>query len=77
MGIAHRHALDSGVGVGVEHVALRVGVQQRLRVVLAVQVDEQAADFAEHADRHGRAVYPGARLPLAQHFALEDESSLL
>ena len=76
MRVAHRHPLDVGVGIRIEHIALRVGTEQRLRLVLAMQVHEQRADLGEHADGGRRAVHPGARLPFAQHFALQDESSV-
>ena len=62
MRVPHGDALDVGVRVGVQHIALRVWAEQRLRLMLAMQVHEQAADLAEHADRYRRAVDPGARL---------------
>ena len=73
--VAHGHALDVRIRVGVEHVALRIGTQQRLRLMLAVQVHEQRPDLGENADRRGRAVHPRPRLALAQDFALQDEPS--
>ena len=75
--IAHRHTLDVGIGIRVQHVALRVGTQQRLGLVLAVQINEQTADLAQHTDRHRRPVHPRARLALTQHFALQDQPALL
>ena len=48
--VAHGHALDVRIGVGIEHVALCVGTEQRLRLVLAMQVHEQRADLRQHAD---------------------------
>ena len=50
MRVADRHALDVRVGVRIEHVALRVGTEQRLRLVLAMQVHEERADLGQHAD---------------------------
>jgi len=77
MGVAHGYALDVGVAVRIEHVALRVGTKQGLRLMLAMQVHEQRADLGEHPDGSRRAVHPGARLPFSQHFALQDETALL
>ena len=77
VGIAHRHALHIGVGVRVEDIALRVGTQERLGLVLAVEIDQQRADFCQHADGGGRAIHPGARLPFPQHLALQHQPPLL
>ena len=51
--IPHRHALDVGVRVRIEHIALRVGAEQGLRLVLTMQVHQQRADFGEHPDGGG------------------------
>ena len=45
--------------------------------MLAVQIHQQRAELGEHADRGRGAVHPGARLSLAQDFALQDEATVL
>ena len=74
--VADGDAFDIGIRVGVQHVALRLGTEQRLCLVLAMQVHEQAADLAEHTDRYRRAVDPRTGLAFTQHFALQDQTSL-
>jgi len=44
--IAHRGPLHGRIGVGIEHVALRVGSQQGLGFVLTVQVHEERTELA-------------------------------
>src|SRR5207302_7652383 len=58
---------------GVEDVALRVRPEQRLRLVLAVQVHEQRPQLGEHAHGGGAAVHPGAGSALPRDFPLEDQ----
>ena len=40
MRVAHGDPLDVGIGIRVQHVALRVGPKQGLRLVLTVEIDE-------------------------------------
>ena len=61
MRLSHRRRLLRRAGERVEDATLRVGVEQRLRFVLPVQIDELPADLGEHAGVHRRAVDPGAR----------------
>ena len=72
---ASRSALR--VREGVEDVALRVGVEQRLGLVLAVEVHQERAELAE--DRRGgrAAVDPGARAALGRDLAAHDDARVL
>jgi hypothetical protein len=64
-GLAHPLGVRIRAAERVEDAPLRLGVEERLGLVLAVEVDEQPADLGEHARRHGRAVGPRARRPPA------------
>ena len=59
--------------VGVEQLPLRGGAQQRLELVLAVDLGEEAADLAQHLHRHLLAVEVRARLALARDHAAHHE----
>jgi hypothetical protein len=76
-GVAHPVGLRVRAAERVEDPALRVGVEQRLRLVLAVQVDEQAPDLGEHARGHRRAVRPRPRAPPGGDLALEHHRVLV
>ena len=64
--LAPRAACSVGAGERVENPPLRVGIEQRLRFVLAVQIDEQPTDFGEQPGVDRRAVDPRARRALAR-----------
>jgi len=75
--VPHRHALDGGIGVGVQDVALRVRSEQGLRLVLAVQVYEQGAQLGEHAHGGRAAVHPGPRAPFPGDLAFEHQAAVV
>src|SRR5262245_54570389 len=56
----------------VENSPLSVAVQQRLRFVLAVEIDELASNLGEHAGIHRRTVDPRSRAPRS-HLAFEND----
>jgi hypothetical protein len=58
-------------GEGVEDRALRVGVEQRLRLVLPVKIDEVPPDLGEHAGTHRGAVDPRAGATGRGHLTLQ------
>ena len=70
-------ALGEGAGERVEDVALGVRVQQGLGLVLAVQVDKQAAQAGQGADGGRAAVHPGAGTPVHADLAPEHEAVVL
>src|SRR5687767_4711996 len=57
----HLHRLLRRAPEGVENRALGVAIEQRLRLVLPVQVHQKAPDLREHAGRHRGAVDPRPR----------------
>src|SRR2546422_11468199 len=75
--VAHGRPLQPRLGVGVEDVALRLGPEQRLRLVLPVEIHQQGAELGQNADRGRAAVHPDARPPLPRDFALEDDAPIL
>src|SRR5207247_4337769 len=75
--IPHRRTLHGRVAVGVEDVALRVWSEQRLRLVLAVEIHQQRAQLGEHAHRGWAAVHPGPRTAFRADLALQDEAPVL
>ncbi|PYO81937.1 MAG: hypothetical protein DMD65_10530 [Gemmatimonadetes bacterium] len=75
--VAHGRPLQPRFGVGVEDVALRLGPEQRLRLVLPVEIHQQGAELGQNADGGGAAVHPDARSPLPRDFALEDDAPIL
>src|SRR5207253_9520353 len=48
---SHRGPLHGSRGVEVEDVALRVGLEQRLRLMLPVQIDQQPAELGQDETR--------------------------
>src|SRR5207237_7979889 len=62
-----------GATESVEDATLRFAVQQGLRVVLAVKVDELPPDLGQHGGRHGSSIYPGAPAAARGDLALENE----
>jgi len=62
-GVAHGRALDVGSGERIEHVALGVGPQQRLGLMLAVEIDQQRAQLRQHAHRGRTAVHQARERP--------------
>jgi hypothetical protein len=57
----------------IKNPALRFAIDQRLRVVLAVQVDELTPDLGQYRRGHGGTIYPGASTAVRPDLALEDE----
>jgi len=64
-------------GVRVEDGALLVAAQQRLVLVLAVQIHQQPPQLAQQGGGGGGAVHPGAAAPLGGHLALEHEHAVI
>ncbi len=56
---------------------MRFTLEQRLRLVLTVQIDEEAADLGEDRGAHGAPIDPGARATGGGDLALEDDERLL
>ena len=77
MRVADGAALQLRPAIGIQDVALHVRPQQRLRLVLPVQVDKQRAQLSQDPDGRGAAVYPGTGPPFRNDFALQDEHPLL
>src|SRR5437588_11690085 len=75
--VARRGALDGGRGVEVENVALCVRLEQRLRLVLPVQVDQQRAELREGAHRARAAVHPGAGSPFPADLPFQYQSTVV
>ena len=75
--LVHRRAGPLGAGERVEDVALGVGPEQGLGLVLAVQVDECGAELGQRGQGGGAPVDPGARPPLRAHLAADDHPLLL
>ena len=67
--------LTSGLepAVAVEQLALRGGARQGLELVLAVDIDEDVAGFAQQLHRHRLAVEVGARAAIAADDAAHGE----
>jgi len=76
MCVTYRHPLDVGIGVGIEHVTLRVGTEQRLGLMLPCRSTSNAPISASTPIVVGDPFTPSARLPFPQHFALQDQPSL-
>ena len=62
---------------GVEHVALCVFVQQRLRLVLSMQVDHESPHGRQSAGGHRNVVGPGPALSACGHFPSQEEEPVL
>ncbi len=75
--LRHRRALGLRVGECVEDVALGVGVEQRLGLVLAVEIHQQRAELAEHRGGGRAAVHPRPRAALGRDLAPHDQPSVL
>jgi len=75
--VAHRGPLDGGRGVQVENVALCVRLEQRLRLVLPVQVDQQRAELCQDTHRGGAAIDPGAGSPFPADLPFEHQASVV
>ena len=73
----HRSLLELRAAIGIQQVALHLGAEQRLRLVLAVQVHQQSAELGQHSHRRGAAVHPGAGSSLRGDLTLEDEGAVL
>ena len=71
--ITHGHALDFRVGVGVEDITLGIGMEQRLRLVLTVQIHQEGTNLCQHADRCWRSIHPRARFALPQYLTLQHQ----
>jgi len=72
--IPYGDARDVRIAVGVKDVALRVRLEQRLCLVLSVQVDKQRAELREYAHGGGAAVDPGAGPPLPRDLTLQHQA---
>jgi hypothetical protein len=63
----HRRRRLGRAGEGIEDATLRFGIEQRLRLVLAVQVDELPTDLGEETRVDSRAVDPRPCAPGGHH----------
>ena len=70
-------ACRQGIGVGVEDVTLGVCMEQRLRLVLPMEVYQHGAEAGKHAHSSGAAVDPCARSAFGRNFAPDDDAALL
>ncbi len=61
----------------VEDISLRLGVEQRLGLVLAVQIHQEGAQPCEGPDRRGAAVDPGAGAPVGTDLAADHQAVVL
>ena len=77
MRLGDRLALGRGEGVGVEDVALGVGLEERDGLVLAVEVHQHFAEGSEDAHGGRAAVDPGAGASLGADLAPDDDPLLV
>ena len=77
MRLGHRGAVRLGVGEGIEDLALRFGVQQRLGLVLSVEVDQKCAELREHGGGGGASVHPGAGAALGGNLPPHHDAAVL
>ncbi len=61
------------VAIVVEQGAVGAGVEQADRVVLAVHLEQQAAQLLQHAHAHGLVVDEGARAAVGGHLAAQHQ----
>ena len=64
-------------GESVQHIALGVGGEEKLLVVLPVNIAQVRRQFLEQRDRHGTAAEEGARLSSGQNLALHQQLAVL
>ena len=76
-GLAYRDPFRLVVAEVVEQLALHVGAQQQLVLVLAVNVQQLLAELAQQRDRHRAAVDGGAAASLGGDRAPQDALGLL
>ncbi len=77
VGGAHQPDLGFELAEFIEQFALRVAAHQRLEFVLAVDVEQQFADAAQHRHRHALAVDPGAAPPIAADDPAQQQLALV
>ena len=58
---------------GIEQAAVGGGIDQRALVVLAVDLDQRAAEFLQHLHAHRLIVDEGARAPVGELHAAQDQ----
>ena len=76
---AEHRAPEDGRAVGrepVEHRQLRRGIEQKLLIVLAVDVTQQARKVFQQADRHRPAVNKRAALAVGENLALDQQLAI-
>jgi len=73
VGVPHRDPLHARIAMGVQDVPLGVGPQQRLRLVLTVEVHQERAEPREHAHGRGAPVDPDPGAAFPRDLPLEDE----
>ena len=66
-----------GSGEGVQNLELRIGREEPLLVVLAVDIAEVLRQLAEQGGGHGTAACEGARLAASQDFAFDQQFAVL
>ncbi len=75
--LRHRAHVGLRLAERVEEGPLGLGAEQRLGLVLAVEVHEEGAELGEHAGGGGASVDPGPRAAFGRHLAPDDEAALV
>ena len=73
VGVPHRDPLHARITMGVQDVPLGVGPQQRLRLVLTVEVHQERAEPREHTHGRGAPVDPGPGAALPRDLAFQHD----
>ena len=66
-----------GVGKGIEDLPLRFSVQQRLGLMLSVEIDQERAELGEDGGGGGAAIHPGAGAALGGDLAPHHHAAIL
>jgi hypothetical protein len=65
------------VGEGVENVALCLGVKERLRLVLSMQIYQEGTELPKHSGGRRTAIHPGPRTTLRRYLPAHDHAAIL
>ena len=77
MRLGHGGPVRPGMGKGIQDLALRFGVQQRLGLVLSVEIDQKCAELREHGRGGGASVRPGAGAALGGDFTSHHDATVV
>ena len=79
LGLRLRHLAREFARTGerIQNAALLLALEQRLMLVLAVQVHQHGAQLAEECRRCGRAVHPGPVAPFCGNLPFQDDDPVL